>query len=153
MVLGGPILSVLILFGGSYLGLMLINIRLERDLREEKSGQEISIGDEKFNVDVADDADKLVLGLSGRASLEPFDGMLFVFDEMDTHGIWMKDMHFPIDILWLDEDARVIYIVESADPSSFPSVFEPPHPAKYVLEVSSGFVGEEGVSIGTVVEF
>ena len=53
-------------------------------------------------------------GLSGRPNLVDGTGMLFVFKESGEHGIWMKDMRFPIDILWLDERLRVVFIKEDA---------------------------------------
>lgn len=90
-------------------------------------------------------------GLSGRSSLAAYAGMLFVFPDLDTHGIWMPNMHFAIDILWLDDDLRVVDLYEGATPESYPYVFTPRVQARYVLEVHEGFVRERGVQVGDMV--
>jgi uncharacterized membrane protein (UPF0127 family) len=66
-------------------------------------------------------------------------GLLFVFDEPGLHGIWMKDMRFPIDILWLDDAFQVVDVRKNVAPDSYPTVFKPTKPARYVLEVTAGF--------------
>jgi len=88
-------------------------------------------------------------GLSGRESLAEGDGMLFIFEETDTHSFWMPDMHFAIDIIWLDESMKVVYVKENATPESYPEKFSPPSPAKYVLEVPAGFSHTWGIVEGT----
>lgn len=89
-----------------------------------------------------------IRGLSGRTSLGPTEGMLFVFAENDYHGIWMKDMKFPIDIMWIDEKGTIIDAVESALPESFPRVFEPKIPARYVIETNANFMDSFNINVG-----
>lgn len=60
----------------------------------------------------------------------------------------MKDMKFPIDVIWLDGDYYVIDIAQSVEPNSFPEVFEPSEPALYILEVNAGFAKRYGVEVG-----
>lgn len=96
-----------------------------------------------------------VRGLSKQQSIGESEGLLFFFPSMDTHGIWMKDMYFPIDIIWLDEDLRVVDIKKNADPSSYTSaidaeVFSPRTPSRYVLEVSAGFSDKNNLKIGEI---
>ncbi len=92
-------------------------------------------------------------GLGGLSALHPTQGMLFFFDKPDFYQIWMKDMDFPIDIIWLDPDFKIIDYKENATPESFPAVFAPHEKSLYVLEVNSGFVQAHGFNIGTVLEF
>ena len=92
-------------------------------------------------------------GLSGRLLLAPDSGMLFVFDKPDRHGFWMKDMHFPIDIIWIDESFIVVDIKDNADPNSFPEAFFPSIPALYVLEVNASLAKRQDVIIGSEVSF
>lgn len=106
-----------------------------------------------FKLDIADTADLRTLGLSGRTSLDEKTGMLFVFDRPDFHGIWMKDMNFDIDIVWLDNEKRVIYIKEGATPDSYPQVFYPREKAGYVVELPSGEVSKQRIQIGDIFEF
>ena len=88
-------------------------------------------------------------GLSGREALEEGTGMLFIFDDVDTHTFWMPDMHFAIDIIWLDESMKVVHIKENATPESYPEIFTPSASAKYVLEVPAGFSKKWGIVEGT----
>lgn len=87
-------------------------------------------------------------GLSGTASLPAGHGMLFVFDSNDQWGIWMKDMNYPIDILWLDQSKTVVDIVANASPASYPTVFKPKAPARYVLELPAGSIAAASIAIG-----
>ena len=74
-------------------------------------------------------------GLSGTASLAPDTGMFFIFQKADNYGFWMKDMAYPIDIVWLDADFRIVHIVENLAPATYPAVFYPNTSAMYVLEL------------------
>lgn len=94
-------------------------------------------------------------GLSGRKGLAPDEGMLFIFDAADTYGFWMKEMLFPIDILWLN-GSRIVDI--STDlPPSVPGdrlpVFYPRVPADRVLEVPAGFAKVHGLKLDMPVEY
>lgn len=93
-----------------------------------------------FNVLVADTKPARIQGLSGRSSLGERQGMLFVFDENDQQGIWMKDMKFPIDIVWISENFRIVDIKRDATPESYPEVFTNVRPARYVLELPAGSI-------------
>lgn len=77
-------------------------------------------------------------GLSGREHLASSTGMLFVFDTSTVQNFWMKEMDFPIDIVWIDADFRVVDIIYDARPESYPNIFASPEPVKYVLELNSG---------------
>ncbi len=91
-------------------------------------------------------------GLSNREHLAPNHGMLFVFDTPDRHGIWMKDMRFPIDILWLDPNGTVVDLQSNVSPETYPTVFTPKMPAQYVLELPAGFSQNHDVRIGTTIK-
>ena len=92
-------------------------------------------------------------GLSNREYLSYNEAMLFVFPDAGMHGIWMKDMRFPIDIIWLDEQQMVITIKSNVSPDSYPTVFNPVTPAKYVVEVNAGWVMQNEVEIKTKLNF
>jgi uncharacterized membrane protein (UPF0127 family) len=98
-------------------------------------------------VDIADTPEERKRGLSGLENLKPGTGLYFKFDYPDFHGIWMKDMNFPIDIIWLDSSQRVVDIKKGASPDSYPEVFVPNREAMYVLEVPAGFVESEGIKV------
>lgn len=97
------------------------------------------VGEIPINVEIADTKQKRVQGLSGRNALDNSNGMLFVFDTADYHEIWMKDMKFPIDIIWIDEELKVISIDSSVQPSSYPRKYRPTRPARYAIETNERF--------------
>jgi len=91
--------------------------------------------------------------LSNREKLAENQGMLFVFDHTDYHSFWMKDMRFAIDIIWIDENKKVVDITHNAEPESYPKIFKPSLPAQYVLEVNAGWAEEHRVKVGDLADF
>ncbi|MDO8591028.1 MAG: DUF192 domain-containing protein [bacterium] len=114
---------------------------------------EFSIGQRKIKAFVADTPELQEKGLGGRESISPDEVMLFFFKISARHGIWMKDMKFPIDIFWLDQSGYVIFLKENALPSSYPEVFTPDSLAQYVLEAHVGFARENNLKIGSEISF
>lgn len=110
-------------------------------------GKYLVIGDAKLKILLADSEEERVLGLSDKDHLDNDQGMLFMFGENGNHGIWMKDMKFSIDIIWLDSKFQVVDYISDVAPESYPNVFKPKKPAKYVLEVNSGFIKANGIKI------
>lgn len=88
-------------------------------------------------------------GLGGRTSIAPDEAMLFVFPVDDLYGFWMNDMLIPIDIFWLDSQGQVVSIEQEVDPSTYPNVFYPTTPARYVLETVAGFAREHSITTST----
>jgi len=101
-----------------------------------------------FSVDISDTEMERNRGLSGREQLATDEGMLFVFEESGIYPFWMKDMNFPIDIVWIGEDLRIVYVKENATPESFPEAFSPDIFARYVLEVNAGTTKSKKFKIG-----
>ncbi len=100
------------------------------------------------SVEVADTSEKRTLGLGDRIALLSGHGMLFVFETSDRYGFWMKDMHFALDMIWLDEDLKIVHIEKNVVPGSYPQIFKPEVPALYVLEVPAGFSEDHGLVLG-----
>lgn len=111
----------------------------------------LKVGDQSLILEIADTEEKRVQGLSDRDSLGENHGMLFVFDEPGSYGFWMKDMRFPIDIVFLDVNLRVINVYQGVKPETFPTPFYPVAPAKYVLEINSGEASMLGIDTGAQV--
>ncbi len=105
-------------------------------------------GDLPIYVDVADTDTERRLGLGKRKVMAASQGMLFKFDRDDRWGVWMKDMNFGIDILWLDKDGKVVDIKEFVYPDTFPNSFRPSKDARYILEVLTGFTSANGITVG-----
>lgn len=113
----------------------------------------VTIGETKIKVEIADTLEEVQKGLSNRESLDENKGMLFVFVEPGKPAFWMKDMKFPIDIIWIQND-RVVDIAPNLPvvAGEFLSTYTPKEPANYVLEVNAGFAAEHGIKVGDRVE-
>lgn len=110
------------------------------------------IGGKKLSLIVADSFPKLMLGLMHMRSIKESEGMLFVFSRNAHHGIWMRNMLFPIDIIWLDEKFEVVDIVENAKPCHGLlgcTTYMPMSPARYVLELKAGASKRLGIKKGS----
>ena len=117
----------------------------------ESSLRTIRLAGQELRVSVVRTPEESAKGLSGRTGLGTGEGMLFVFDTEAIYRFWMKDMLFSIDILWLSGTGEVVYIQENASPETYPAVFTPHAPARYVLELPAGFVKDYTVAIGDIV--
>jgi len=107
------------------------------------------LGDGIFDVTLAFDQESRDLGLAGVEELKPNEGLLMAFPTNDKWSIWMKDMLIPLDIIWLDDSKRVVYIVEDADPDGGEqALFTPTKKAKYVVELGAGTVRTQNIKIG-----
>ncbi len=87
-------------------------------------------------------------GLGGRAQLAQDHGMLFVFEKPAAQCFWMKDMRFPIDIIWLDSAKRVTYVAPNVAPDSYPQQYCGDATTKYVIELNAGEVQRAGIKLG-----
>lgn len=99
-------------------------------------------------IEYATTGSQRVKGLSNRENLPQNQGLLFVFEKPDFHKFWMKDMYFPIDIIWIDENWKIIDITKNISPETYPKTFSPKLPAKYVLEVNADFGENSKINIG-----
>ncbi|MBI4993056.1 MAG: DUF192 domain-containing protein [Candidatus Magasanikbacteria bacterium] len=128
----------------SYAGLKLWQLRLPT--------AEIELRGQKITVWVAKTPKRLFKGLGDRESLAENQGMLLVFGKMGKHGIVMRDMEFPIDIIWLN-NGEVVDLAPNVPIE--PDVAEekltryyPRKESNTVLELSAGWAEKNGVKIG-----
>jgi uncharacterized protein len=91
-------------------------------------------------------------GLMNRTALAEDAGMLFLFDESAEHGFWMMNTLIPLDMIFIDDEGRIVGIVERAEPRTTTSrtVGRASH---YVLEVNGGWAAAHGVRAGDRVRF
>ena len=107
----------------------------------------LEVNNKKLNIYIADSPDEWERGLSWKDNMPENRGMLFIFSTSDFYKIWMKDMKFPIDIIWIGEDKKIVDIKTNISPQTFPEIFTSRQPARYVLEVNSGWVDENKIEI------
>lgn len=110
----------------------------------------ISVNGSPMRVFVAETPMELERGLGGRDSLSPADGMLFVFPEDGVYGIWMKNMRFSIDIVWLSAEGQVVHIEERVSPETYPQAFRNTELARFVLELPAGGAEAHGIRPGSI---
>ncbi len=113
----------------------------------------VVLGGKTFFVEVAETKLFQERGLSGHKPLQSNEGMFFVFEKPDNYGFWMKDMTFPIDIIWFGPDYKITHIEKAVDPRTYPKIFYPGADSQYVLEVSSGVSDALNLKIGDSVVF
>lgn len=107
-----------------------------------------------IKVELAVSPEERTIGLMYRDKLEYIGGMLFVFNDGDVPSFWMKNVRFPLDIIWFDRHKRILHIDENVLVCSddCPGLsFD--GPVRYVLEVPAGFSKEKGLKIGDILKF
>jgi uncharacterized membrane protein (UPF0127 family) len=113
----------------------------------------LKAGGHAFRLELAVTDEEHEVGLSGRQELASGKGMLFVFQRETDSCFWMKDMRFPIDIIWTTADREVVFLSQNVRPDSYPRTYCTPEPAAYVIELPAGSIGEMGIRRGQVLNF
>lgn len=135
-----------------------LKLRTDQPTVSMADTKSMKVGEKTINVEIATTEDEHKKGLSGRDSLSADSGMLFVMKKDSVPSFWMKDMKFPIDIIWIN-DNEVVDVAESIPPAEVGAVsndiprYKSQKPIDYVLEVNSGFIKDNGIKIGDKVEF
>jgi len=100
-----------------------------------------------LEVQIADTDPRRARGLMFQEQLPLDEGMLLVFDDANKRSIWMLNMQFPLDVIWIDNNNKVVFIEKNVPPCktaletvTCPSYKGGNKDAKYVLEVTAGFV-------------
>lgn len=151
--------------GGLILVIVIVGIAslfLYKTIHSEKSTvPEASFGGMSLRIEYATTEVAREKGLGGRTIIPNDYGMLFVFPNDKYYGFWMKDTLVPLDIFWLDDSdgggsasggkGQLVVVSMSLNvaTSTYPGVFYPSAPARYVLETAAGFAQAHGIATGT----
>jgi uncharacterized membrane protein (UPF0127 family) len=92
-------------------------------------------------------------GMMFRQSLAPGKGMLFLFERPERIKFWMKNTYIPLDMIFIDEAKRVVYVEENAEPLTLQGRGPSDVDSRYVLEVPGGWSRAHGVEPGVTVRF
>lgn len=133
--------------------LLIVVVGLSLAQRFTQPRTTLYLGDGVFATHVAATDAERQLGLGNIESLADNEAMLLAFARDAQWSIWMKDVEYPIDVVWLDGQKRVVHIVKNMPPSSYPDSFSPDKPARYVVELAAGTVEKKAIRIGTVARF
>lgn len=137
-----------LLVGLIFIGFCIISFLKQPAPAKYQISSSIEIGERRIEIEIADTDEERKQGLSQRTHLEENQGLLFIFEKPDYYGFWMKEMLFPIDIIWIDENRRVVDIMREIRPETFPHVFYPKLPVLYVLELQNKGSFDIGIDIG-----
>lgn len=123
----------------------------QQGTQAQKTAATVTIDGQTFTVLIAHTEKEKETGLSQRDSLPQNMGMVFPFDKPDYYGFWMKDMKFPLDIIWMNK-GQIVTIVNNLQPptSANPNlpIFKPVSPADTVLEINAGLANKYNFKVG-----
>lgn len=118
-----------------------------------RSDTKLWLGNGIFNINVASTSSAREKGLSGKSELAPDQALLMVFPSEGKWGIWMKGMNFPIDIVWLNKDKKVVYTVKDAPYDNQTTIYTPTTPALYVVELPAGTITDKSITTNNTAVF
>lgn len=126
----------------------------ENNVQVIKKPSEVNFKGKTIKVEVVSNPQDMYLGLSGRENLCPNCGMLFAFPDKAERKFVMRNMLFPLDIIFIS-DNKVVNVHKNCQPegANYQNVYSCGMPANYVLEVNAGLVDEFGIKIGDEIEF
>ena len=89
-------------------------------------------------------------GLMYRENLPERTGMLFLFETAEPHHFWMKNTMIPLDMIWMDDAGKVLYVSANTPPCKADpcATYGPDGPARQVLEIAGGMAAKEKVAVG-----
>ncbi|MDU8885981.1 DUF192 domain-containing protein [Yeosuana sp. MJ-SS3] len=106
----------------------------------------------KVDIEIADSDYEIQTGLMYRSSMKKDQGMLFVFPDELPRSFYMKNTQFPLDIIFINSNHKIVSFQENSKPfneASLPSRY----PAKYVLELNAGMVNEWAIKVGDSISY
>ncbi|MBU0708835.1 DUF192 domain-containing protein [Patescibacteria group bacterium] len=141
----------LLIIGLLVLGVSIIGVIWNRRTKDSIRGWGTACFNSRcFNVELAVSPLEQSRGLMFREYLGEDEGMLFVYSQDSIHSFWMKNTLIPLDIIWISEGKRVVYISESVQPcvTSICPIVRSDSKARYVMELNAGTVEKIGLEIG-----
>lgn len=108
-----------------------------------------------YAVELARTPEEQTQGLMFRESLPEKTGMLFLFDEAAPHHFWMKNTMIPLDMIWMDESGKVLFVSADTPPCKADPcpTYGPDSQASSVLEIAGGMASKEKVTVGSALQF
>ena len=107
---------------------------------------------QEIDIEIVETEAAITQGLMYRRSMEPTQGMLFIFDRMEPRSFWMKNTFISLDIIFVDEFNQIVSIQRNTTPLSTRSL-PSTGPAQYVIEVVAGFCDQRGIGPGDYVSW
>lgn len=146
------------------LAVVVVGVLVAKDLQDHpkallacgfRDDKTITIGSQQLKAEVVTSPQAQAKGLSGRQCIAANEAMLFEFPKPGQYSFWMKDMKFPIDMIWVAANHKVVSIKENVQPSTYPDSFTnaADQLAQYILEVQAHDSSRLRIDPGTTINF
>jgi len=146
---------LLIIIGGLYLTQNNF-LKSGGKLSFPKKTKIVTIANQRFKVTVASLQQEQEVGLSETKSLQPDQGMIFLFSKPDYYRFWMKNMKIPIDIIYINQNS-IVTIKNNVQPpknnNENLTIYIPTEPADKVLEIQAGLSKKYNFKNGDEVKY
>lgn len=152
LIIGIIVVVILVILGVVFVNMVSNNFQLPFTNSRPKTTA--TIDGHTFYVHVAKTEKDKEIGLSNTSSLPKDQGMLFVFDKPDYYAFWMRNMKFPIDIVYVANKKIVTIFPNVPSPKNANetlSIYKPHQPADTVLEINAGLANQYHFSVGDTV--
>ena len=106
----------------------------------------IKVGPHPLHVEVAASDPQRMQGLMHRTALGKEEGMLFIFDELAYHSMWMKNTLIPLSVAFVDAEGRILNILDM-EPQTLDSHMAA-GPARYAIETNKGWFAAKKIKAG-----
>ena len=146
------LISITLIIIISILGFFMIAWGISKNIGPYQKAT-VQINDTDFNVRIAKSISQKIKGLSGYPALAQNEGMLFIYTNKNIPSFWMKDMNFPIDIIWIDND-KIVDLTKNISPNSYAKkeTFSPKLPIDKALEIEAGSIEKYNLEIGSSIK-
>ena len=144
------IVRKLLFLGVLILAAFIGTIYLEMHITKKQNTEKACFNQNCFTVQIASTQQQMF-----REYLDENSGMLFVFDQSGEYPFWMKNTLIPLDIIWVNNEKKVVFIHENAEPcgNDLCIAIDPHTDAKYVLELNAGAVEKINLKVGDSLQF
>lgn len=137
----------------SYLVVILVGLALYSVRNDVYLTETLTTKNHAYKLLISTTPADLQKGLGGLTSLPQDRGMIFVFKSLGTQCFWMKNMKFPIDMIWVTDAKTVAYIQSNVSPQTYPETFCPNVAVKYVIELNAGQAKSGDIKVGNKLTF
>ncbi len=124
---------------------------------EQPVFEQVQINSTLLKVEIADTQSKRSKGLSGREAIASDEGMLFVFPDIQKRSFWMKDLQFPLDLIWIRGEviADIFPNIQPPLPNQADDalpIYQSDREVDKVLEVLGGTTQRLNIKVGDTVK-
>ncbi len=115
----------------------------------------VVVDGQKFAVEIMRTDAQRKKGLMGREGLADHEGMIFLFEQPGPLSFWMKNMKFPIDMVFIDQHKKIMNVARDVPPCKQDpcALYKSNGDGQYVLEIDAGLSDKYGFEPGDSIEF